>query len=201
MATFQVPGVPGELHWQNQPASWQARPDGSLVIQSGEKSDWFSSPAGTHVNANAPSALFTPPDPAFFLSARVEVDFDSNFDAGVLRIHENDQLWAKLCFEFSPQRQPMVVSVVTRGLSDDCNSVDIQGRVVYLRMAVTPQAIAFHYSLDGDYWHFVRYFSLGKLSALQVGFSAQSPTGPGCRAVFSEIRYRAGVLKNTRNGE
>jgi regulation of enolase protein 1 (concanavalin A-like superfamily) len=135
------------------------------------------------------------------LSARVAVDFNSDFDAGVLRIHENDQLWAKLCFEFSPQRQPMVVSVVTRGLSDDCNSADIAGQVVYLRMAVTPQAIAFHYSLDGAFWHFVRYFTLGKLNAPRVGFSSQSPTGPGCRSVFSEIRYRPGTLSSNRSGE
>jgi regulation of enolase protein 1 (concanavalin A-like superfamily) len=131
----------------------------------------------------------------------VTVDFGADFDAGVLRIHANDQLWAKLCFEFSPQRQPMVVSVVTRGLSDDCNSVDIHGNVVYLRMAVTPQTVAFHYSQDGTDWHFVRFFSLGKLSAPQVGFSSQSPTGPGCRVVFSQIHYRAGVLKNNRSGE
>jgi regulation of enolase protein 1 (concanavalin A-like superfamily) len=86
-------------------------------------------------------------------------------------------------------------------VSDDCNSVPIEKPQVYLRMAVTPQTIAFHYSNDGKYWHFVRYFTLGKLENLQVGFSAQSPMGPQCKAVFSEIHYRAGELKDARNGE
>jgi len=35
------------------------------------------------------------------------------------------------------------------------------------------------------HWHLVRYFSLGNLSTLRIGFSAQSPMGPRCAAVFS----------------
>jgi hypothetical protein len=95
----------------------------------------------------------------------------------------------------------MIVSVVTRGTSDDCNSVPIAGQTVYLRMARNAQTFAFHYSLDGRYWHMVRYFTLGSLGALQVGFSSQSPTGQQCRAVFSEINYRAGTLTDNRSGE
>jgi hypothetical protein len=33
-----------------------------------------------------------------------------------------------------------------------------------------------------------------------VNFSAQSPMGEGCTAVFSEIGYTAVLLKNIRNG-
>jgi regulation of enolase protein 1 (concanavalin A-like superfamily) len=95
----------------------------------------------------------------------------------------------------------MVVSVVNRGLSDDCNSVVVSGESVYLRVAQGEAATAFHYSLDGAHWSFVRYFSLGSLRGLRVGFSSQSPTGNGCRAVFSEIRYRPGFPFDLRSGE
>jgi regulation of enolase protein 1 (concanavalin A-like superfamily) len=95
----------------------------------------------------------------------------------------------------------MIVSVVTRGVSDDCNSVEIDGSEVYLRVARTPQTWAFHNSLDGRFWHFVRYFTLGKVDSPRVGFSAQSPTGAQCAAIFSEISYRAGSLRDLRNGE
>ena len=57
--------------------------------------------------------------------------------------------WAKLCFEYSPQREPMVVSVVTRGLSDDCNSFVVDGATVWLRIARVGSAFAFHASTDG----------------------------------------------------
>ena len=74
-------------------------------------SDWFADPAGDAVKDDAPAALFIPPDQDFTLSARVAVDFASTFDAGVLQLRESDSLWAKLCFEYSPQGQPMIVSV------------------------------------------------------------------------------------------
>lgn len=201
MDAFRLPAIPGEFQWKNQPMSSTVGPRGSLTILAGEHTDWFSDPAGNDPQDSSPSALFVPPDPTFIVSAKVAVSFVSTFDAGVLQLRASDESWAKLCFEYSPQQQPMIVSVVTRGKSDDCNSVPIEGQEVYLRMAVTPQTIAFHYSEDGEYWHFVRHFTLGKLENLHVGFSAQSPMGKQCDAVFSHIQYRAGILKDLRSGE
>jgi regulation of enolase protein 1 (concanavalin A-like superfamily) len=201
MSTFALSSIPSEIEWKNEPLDWSVEPDGGLTIVAGELTDLFADPAGDSLQDNVPSALFVPPDSSFLLSAKVSVDFASDFDAGVLQVRASDERWAKICFEFSPQGQPMVVSVVTRGASDDCNSVIIDGREVYLRVAVTPRTIAFHYSLDGAYWHFVRYFTIGKLEPLRVGFSSQSPTGRQCRAVFSDIQYRRGELRDNRNGE
>lgn len=201
MTPFSLPALPSELEWHNPPLDWKAGPGPGLTILAGEKTDWFTDPGGTYIGDNAPCALFTPPDANFILSASVTVGFASAFDAGVFQLRAGQDLWAKLCFEYSPQGQPMVVSVVTRGVSDDCNSAAIDGSQVYLRLAHTPQTTSFHYSRDGRYWHFVRYFTLGKFDALRVGFSAQSPTGQQCSATFSEITYRAATLKDNRSGE
>jgi regulation of enolase protein 1 (concanavalin A-like superfamily) len=201
VATFVLPSIPGELKWKNQPLAWKVEADGSLTIQAGEHSNWFVDPTGTYARDSAPGVLFAPPDASFLMSAKVAVNFQSAFDAGVLQLRADAERWAKLCFEYSPQGQPMVVSVVTRETSDDCNSVVIDGREVYLRVALTPQTIAFHYSHNGVYWHLARYFTLGKMENLRVGFAAQSPCGAECTAVFSDILYQAGVLKDIRNGE
>ncbi len=201
MTVFTLPSLTAELHWQNDPLQWKAGPDGALSIRSGESTDWFTDPNGTVTKSNAPSALFRPSDENFLLSAKVKVDFGATYDAGVLRIHERSDVWAKACFEYSPQAKPTIVSVVTRGVSDDCNSVPIDGNSVFLRIAKNGQTFAIHYSEDGKYWHLVRYFTLGTLRELQVGFSVQSPTGKGCTAVFSDIRYRQGVLADMRSGE
>ncbi len=201
MTIFTLPSVPGELYWKNPPLDWKVEPGPSLAILAGETTDLFVDPGGAVAKDNSPVALFAPPNENFLLSAKVSVEFASTFDAGVLQVRERDDLWAKLCFEYSPQKQPMIVSVVTRGTSDDCNSVPIQGQTVFLRMARNAQIFVFHYSLDGRYWHMVRYFTLGELGALRVGFSAQSPTGRQCRAVFDEITYRAATLADNRNGE
>lgn len=201
MNPFHLPAILEEIHWRNSPMDWDIQEDGGLMILAGEHTDWFVDPAGNFSNDNAPCALFTPEHENVILQARVAVDFYRSFDAGGLQLRADEERWAKLCLEYSPQGQAIVVSVVTRGNSDDCNSVLIDGRSVYLRMAVTPRTVSFHYSKDGSFWHFVRHFSLGDLENVQIGFSAQSPTGQKCRAVFSGIKYRAGSLDDLRNGE
>src|SRR5262249_47426420 len=159
------------------PTEWNVEDTNSLTITAGAGTDWFIDPAGSYTKDNAPCALFTPPDANFLLSARVSVKFAAAFDAGAFHLRVRDDLWAKFAFEYSPQHQPMIVSVVTRGVSDDCNAAGIAGSSVYLRVARNAQTFAFHYSQDGQYWHLVRYFSLGSIDPLQVGFSVQSPTG------------------------
>ena len=198
---FMLPTLPAELHWHIPPVDWRFDPATGLSITAGPKTDLFNDPAGTIVIDNAPCALMTPPDSNFLLSAKVSVGFGATYDAGALQIRVSEDRWAKLCFEYSPQGQPMVVSVVNRGVSDDCNSVVIDGHEVFLRLARTPRTLAFHYSTDGRFWHFVRYFSLGLTDVVRAGFSAQSPTGAQCQAVFSEIFYRAGTLADNRSGE
>ena len=199
MTTFTLT-IPENLHFVNDPMDWHSSANDALSISARPFTDWFNDPAGGAPKSNAPVALFTPPDRDFILQARVTVEFLSDFDAGVLFIYADESNWAKLCFEVSPQRQPMIVSVVTRGLSDDCNSVPINGNTVYLRIHRRNSVWAFHYSLDGQLWHFVRYFNLG-VEASQVGFSAQCPTGQGCRADFTRIQYRPGTIAHLRSGE
>ncbi len=136
----------------------------------------------------------------FTLSAHVSVEFASTFDAGVLVVWVDEQRWGKLCFEFSPQGEPMIVSVVTNGVSDDCNSVPLKRRDIYLRVSRLDPAIAFHYSEDGITWRMVRYFTLAGATEFGLGFSSQSPTGDGCTARFSEIRYAAEPIGDLRSG-
>jgi len=201
MTSFTIPTLPYDLQWKNAPLAWAIESDGTLSITAGESTDWFIDPKGDLVKDDAPLALFSPGEGDFILKARVTVEFASNFDAGVLMLYARHNLWAKLCFEFSPQRQPMIVSVVTRGVSDDCNSIVIADNQVYLRLSRVNHTFAFHYSTDGQYWHMVRYFTLGRDSGLMVGFSSQSPTGERCRAAFSEIGYQQATLKDIRSGE
>lgn len=202
--TFTLPAIPSELCFLGAPAGapqeWSASADGTLSITAAAKTDWFLDPGGDTEILNAPAALFTPPDPTFSLSARVRIDFGATFDAGVLVLRDRNDLWAKLCFEYSPLEDATVVSVVTRGKSDDCNSVPIDGNEVYLRLSVRDATVAMHYSTDGRWWNLVRYFRLGETAKPEAGFLAQSPTGEGCEVRFSEIRYRPGFPKELRDG-
>jgi len=121
------------------------------------------------------------------------------YDAGVLLLHAAERHWAKLCFEYSPQLRPTVVTVVTRETSDDCNSFEVDGHTLWLRITRSRAAWAFHASADGTWWRLLRYFTLGP-DLVRVGFLAQSPTGEGCAATFDHITFPPGAPQNLRDG-
>jgi len=199
MSDVTLPALPDQLTWFNSPANWQFD-DGVLHITAGAVTDLFIDPAGGVVKDDSPRAVFTP-DPLFTLSAHVTVHFAATYDAGVLLLHADAEHWAKLCFEYSPQGEPTIVSVVTNGVSDDCNSVSLARNDVYLRITRLGRAFAFHYSEDGAYWRLVRYFNLRQTNGLRAGFSAQSPTGEGCCATFDQIAYQPAAVNDVRSGE
>jgi regulation of enolase protein 1 (concanavalin A-like superfamily) len=193
-----LPGLPMPLHWDVPPSGWFQYPP-VLRIDAPGHTDLFVDPAGDGTFLNAPRLLGIPPEGDFQLSARVTVDFASTYDAGVLVLWADERRWAKLCFEQSPTGERMIVSVVTRGNSDDANAFVVPASAVWLRITRLGRAFAFHASTDGRKWSFVRYFDLGA-ETVRVGFEAQSPTGPGCTVGFDDIRYRPGRPVDLRDG-
>ncbi|HKT44408.1 MAG TPA: DUF1349 domain-containing protein [Gaiellaceae bacterium] len=172
-----------------------------MRIEAGPRTDLFVDPQGAAPMLNASTSL-SRADGMFQLSAHVYVEFAETFDAGVLLVWFDERTWAKLCLEYSPAHVPMVVSVVTRDVSDDCNSFVVPGGDAWLRVSrVGPSAFAFHASLDGETWELIRHFSLGDGSDPEVGFMAQSPLGEGCAATFTDVRRTAERLDDIRSGD
>lgn len=222
MTTLTIPGLPFPLTGAGHPPCEHRVEDGALIMVSGPGSDLFADPAGSGSLPDAGRLTGMPPAGDFTLSSRVTVGFRSTYDAGVLLLHAAERRWAKLCFELSPQRTPMAVTVVTRGTSDDCNSFEVGASTLWLRVTRTGRAWAFHASPDGQWWRLVRYFSLGEendpagppgqprsrrpavttgpASPVRVGFLAQSPTGQGCTVTFDRIALRQGAPSDLRDG-
>lgn len=172
----------------------------SLYFPEGKGSRLFTDPQQKVSVDTALMALFKP-DNIFLFSCKVKVDFKTVFDAGVLMIYADSDRWAKLCFEYSPQYKPMVVSVVNNRVSDDSNHDIISTNEVYLRISgLGDGAYAFHYSVDGVYWNMVRYFYLDPEDDLKIGFLSQSPRGDSCETAFSEISYSPDKLDDIRSG-
>ena len=177
---------------------------GVLTLTAEAGTDLFIDPAGTELDLLPDAGRFAglPPAGDFTLAAQVSVEFGSIYDAGALLLHARERHWAKLCFEYSPQQQPTAVTVVTKGISDDCNSFEVDGNTLWLRITRSGGAWAFHASTDGAWWRLLRYFALSGDPAelVRVGFLAQSPAGEGCAATFDHITFRAGAPKNLRDG-
>src|SRR5688572_15220473 len=175
MMETALDGFPATFRWTVEPHAWQLAGD-SLEVSVGADTDMFVDPLGDGLPVLTAPRLLGVLDGDLQLRARVAVEFGATFDAGVLLVWVDETNWAKLCFEQSPQGRNMIVSVVTRGRSDDANAFVVDEPEVWLRVSRLGHAFAFHASTDGKYWHLVRYFTLWPLHRVGYGFEAQSPT-------------------------
>jgi regulation of enolase protein 1 (concanavalin A-like superfamily) len=176
--------------------------DAALTGVAGPRTDLFVDPATGEATSNGPRLLTAPPPGDWQLRARVSVEFAETYDAGALVLWAGPERWVKLAFERSPQGAGMVVTVVTRGRSDDANGYTVDGDAVSLRLSHVNGAYACHSSLDGSTWDFVRHFWMDGLDPAQarVGFEVQSPMGAGCRARFTDMALAPTTLADLRDG-
>ncbi len=196
-----VPGLP-PLEWGFRPGRAYADA-GVLVLLAYASTDWVVDPLGSPPVLNACPLGFAAPK-TFSLTARVSVSgARTSFDAPVLMVWRDDKHWAKLCFERAPTGEVGPVSVINNGgTSDDANAYTLprgEDETMWLRLSrVGEGTFVFHASRDGKWWDFVRIFRI-EGSEWQVGFLAQSPTGPGCAARFEDIRL-GDAPTNLRDG-
>jgi regulation of enolase protein 1 (concanavalin A-like superfamily) len=205
VTTVIIPELPFSLDQDGTPPCRHVVDGGALTLTAEAGTDMFIDPSGIQAAPDAGRLVGEPPDGDFTLTARTTVSFANAFDAGVLLVYADDRHWAKLCFELSPQRTPMAVTVVTKHVSDDSNSFDVSGTHLWLRVTRAGHAWAFHASTDGQWWRLLRYFTLADsvfadTTPTRVGFLAQSPTGPGCIATFDHIALRPGAPADLRDG-
>ncbi|GAA0934400.1 DUF1349 domain-containing protein [Virgisporangium ochraceum] len=164
------------------------------------RTDWFIDPATGEATASAPLRL-VPVTGDFQLRAHVRVPLAATYDAGTLFVHGGPSTWAKLALERSPEGTDMIVTVVTRGVSDDANGVVVPTPgETWLRISRTGEVYAFHFSADGDRWSLVRLFTLGPVDGHEVGVGVQSPTGDGLTATFSGVSLVHETLADPRDG-
>jgi len=191
----KVKNVPYQLELHNTPLGYVVK-ENTIEIMAEDKTNLFNSPGGKSKVSNAPMILFEPKGD-FTLSARVSGKLKAIYDVAALVVYQDDNLWAKLCYENSVKKQPTIVSVVTRTYSDDCNSM-ATGDSAYLSVVKRGNEYSFFYSPDGKEWEMVRNFHLGITNKVKIGFAAHGSRGDGFTGVFSEIKYKDGAIEDMR---
>lgn len=187
------------LRWDPAPLRWEPLPGGGIRVTVPAKADYFRDPAGTHVNDNAPF-LSTVVTGDFVARAHIRPTFASTYDSGVIMARHDAQNWAKVCFEKTDFGTTAVVSVVTRGLSDDANGADLSVPEIWLQMVRSGNVFAVHYGMDGKSWRMVRLFNLDVPAAIRVGIVAQCPSGPGTTIDFLSFGMEQRTVQNARSG-
>jgi uncharacterized protein len=197
--TDKLATVPHPLFWENKPLSYSILNE-NLTIVAGEKTDMFRDPNVTYNTDNAPKLLFNA-DEDFVLSASIEHSFTNKWDGGAMIIKSDSLNWVKFCFEKDYTGARRVVSVVTKNISDDCNSVEISANKVFYKIAKAGNVVTLYYSTDGVKWFLVRHLQFDAKPGFRVGFLAQSPTGTKCEVKFSQIKYEKKKIKDPYAGE
>ena len=197
--TITINSIPHPLAWHNVPLKFSVQKEG-LTILAGAKTDMFRDPNVTYNTDNAPKLLFTPDD-NFVLSAGIQHSFANKWDGGAIVLMQDSLNWIKFCFEKDYTGAKRVVSVVTKDISDDCNSVEIPGNKVFYKIAKADNVITLYYSTDNKKWFLVRHLQFNNTNKIRIGFLAQSPTGSQCEVKFSNIQYAKKRISDPYKGE
>lgn len=168
-----------------------------VAICAPAKTDFFIDICTELKKADAPF-YYADVDGDFIIRSKVRPQFVSTYDAGCILIHESDEKWIKLAFENTDLGYPSIVSVVTNGISDDCNGERIGEEAVWLQAMRKGDNWALHYSADAVTWKMVRYFRLPMGRRVQAGISAQAPTGDSCRVTFQMPQISANNYSDIR---
>jgi regulation of enolase protein 1 (concanavalin A-like superfamily) len=195
----KIPSIPHKLYWNNEPKSFKIEGN-SVTIVAGEKTDMFRDPNVTYNTDNAPKLMFRP-DENFVLTSAIEHSFSSKWDGGAIVLRADSLNWVKFCFEKDYTGARRVVSVVTKDISDDCNSAEVASNKVYYKIAKADNVITLYYSTNGSKWLLIRHFQFNAKGPYELGFLSQSPTGKSCTVKFSNIRYSNTKIKDPYTGE
>jgi uncharacterized protein len=186
------------LAWLNEPARWNAGPDG-VAVELDVVCDFFRPWSGQA--KDGAHLVHTRLRGDFTVTASISANLANTFDAGGLVLRAGAELWAKLCIERGVKGETKVVSVVTRHWSDDADHVILPRAEAWLRVTRKGAVVALHYSEDGRLWRFVRVFPLELPDEVMVGALAQAPREPGGSVLVRTLTASTETVADFRSGE
>jgi regulation of enolase protein 1 (concanavalin A-like superfamily) len=190
--TVKISSIPFNLYWENHAIDFSSSENG-VTITAGAQTDMYRAPDYSYNMNNAPQLLFNA-DENFVLTASIEHGFNNKWDAGAIVIKSDSLNYIKYCFEKDYIGTNRVVSVVTRGVSDDCNSVEVKSTRIFFKAAKSGNLVLLYYSEDGTKWYLVRASLMDFKGTVKAGFLAQSPAGEKNKVTFSNIKYEVKII-------
>ncbi len=189
----------GAFQWLNKPVAVEFS-EGTMSVTAPEKSDFFINPENDEVSASAP-LFYKEIEGDFVATALVKPDFRDQWNAGALMVHIDDVNWIKFAFESSDATGKSIVSVVTRGVSDDANGVRLEAfDKVWLRLIRKGNNFAMHWSSDGETYVMARLAQMADAQRVKVGLEAQSPVGPAVTHEFLYFSIEEKTVQDLRAG-
>lgn len=194
-----------EFRWLNE--SGIKITENKIVITAPAKTDFFCGSIDECEEGILPESLCNAPyyyteiDGDFVLTVKVSHDFKDTYDSASVMVMKDPKCWAKCCFELTDFGTHAVVSVVTKGDSDDANGCNLEGNTAWLRICRVKNNFAFHYSADGENFYMMRFFHMPAEPIVKVGLLAQAPTGSGGARIYENLSIVKKTVKNIRAGK
>ena len=80
------------------------------------------------------------------------------------------------------------------GESDDANGCNLEGNSAWLKVCRVDNTFSFHYSVDGEQFYMMRFFSLPAGKQVKVGLLAQAPVGNGGARIYDDLTLEMSFL-------
>lgn len=193
-----TPEMVSEMNWMIEPQSFVVE-NNSLKITVTKGTDFFNSPEDSTVVGTAPY-LFKEVEGDFVAKALVEPDFSAQWNAVAVILYIDSLNWIKLAFENSDATGPSIVSVVTKGNSDDANGVILNGeKRVWLALVRKGDIYSMHWSLDGENFKMARLTSMTHQNAVKIGLEFQSPVGDSASHQVHYFEIKEKTVEDLRN--
>ncbi|CAM5716887.1 putative Regulation of enolase protein 1 [Streptomyces afghaniensis 772] [Streptomyces afghaniensis] len=193
------------FNWINE--STIVEGDGRIEIYAPQETDFFCNNGTIGTEGITPQSLcnapfyYTEVAGDFIMKVKVSHDFKDTYDSASIMVMKDMTYWAKACFELTDFDTHAVVSVVTKEESDDANGCNIDANAVWLQVCRSGHSFAFHYSIDGENYYMMRYFSLPVDEIIKVGLLAQAPLGNGGVRIYENLSIAKKTVKNIRMGK
>ena len=190
----------GDFKWLNEPEKFDIK-DGTLTVTAYKGTDFFNNPEDGSITSTAP-LLYKEVSGDFVVQALVQPDFSSLWNAVALMIHIDNDNWIKFAFENSDATGRSMVSVVTKGVSDDANGVVLtdQDRI-WLKVVRKNNIYSMHWSLDGHNFKMTRLTNLPPAASVKVGVEFQCPVGNAATHVVEYFGIEKRTVLDLRKGK
>jgi uncharacterized protein len=190
----------GDLKWLNKPSHWEKSGDG-ILVSSGDYTDFFVDPAGKHMKDDAPY-LYLDIEGDFVAKALVKPSFNAVWNAATLLVRADSANWGKLAYEWSDAGDGYrgIVSVVTKGTSDDANGPPVSQGEVWLQICRSGNIFTMFWSTNGNQWQMARLFALECGNTVSIGLAAQSPAGLSATHEFKTFTVEKRTISDLRKG-
>lgn len=190
----------GVFKWMNAPESFSVA-DNSIQVIADKGTDFFNNPEDLSITATAP-LLYQDVNGDFVLNALVKPDFSSMWNAVSLMVFIDDANWIKFAFENSDATGKSIVTVVTKGVSDDANGAVLSElEQVWLKLIRKENIYSMLWSADGHQYKMARLTSMPVAETIKVGVEFQSPVGDPASHQLNYFSLTKTTVADLRKGE